>query len=145
LDLEDGRALPNFLKQALLQEELTVFGDGQQTRSFCYVDDLVEGLILMMNGPDDFIGPVNLGNPAECSILELAAKVIELTGSASKIQFHKQPQDDPRRRRPDIRLAKERLGWQPGTDLATGLGHTIGYFHALMPTPSEGRKTGAGS
>ncbi len=141
----DGRVVSNFIVQALSGGDITVYGDGKQSRSFCYVDDLVEGLIGMMNGPHDFIGPVNLGNPAECSILELAAKVIELTGSTSGIQFHKQPQDDPRRRRPDIRLARERLGWQPETDLSTGLGHTIGYFHALMPTPPEEHEIEAGS
>ena len=141
----DGRVVSNFIVQALSGGDITVYGDGKQSRSFCYVDDLVEGLIRMMNGPHDFIGPVNLGNPAECSILELAAKVIELTGSTSKIQFGKQPQDDPMRRRPDIRLARERLGWQPETDLSTGLEHTIAFFQDLMSRDrqrEEAEKTG---
>lgn len=128
----DGRVVSNFITQALSGENITVYGDGRQSRSFCYVDDLIEGLISMMNGPVDFVGPVNLGNPAECSILDLASKVIEITGSGSGIQFREQPQDDPMRRRPDIRLARERLGWQPKTDLTAGLEHTIAYFRTLM-------------
>lgn len=128
----DGRVVSNFITQALSGENITVYGDGRQSRSFCYVDDLIEGLISMMNGPVDFVGPVNLGNPAECSILDLASKVIEITGSGSGIQFREQPQDDPMRRRPDIRLARERLGWQPKTDLTAGLEHTIAYFRTFM-------------
>ncbi len=128
----DGRVVSNFIVQALCDENITVYGDGKQSRSFCYVDDLVKGLIRMMNGPEDFIGPVNLGNPAECSILELASRVIALTGSNSAVQFRKQPQDDPMRRRPDIKLAREKLGWQPETDLEKGLLRTIAYFRTLM-------------
>lgn len=128
----DGRVVSNFIMQALSGEDITIYGDGKQSRSFCYVDDLVEGLTCMMNGPLDFIGPVNLGNPSECSILDLANKVIEITGSNSKVQFRKQPQDDPMRRRPDIRLANERLDWQPGINLDTGLKRTIAYFRDLV-------------
>jgi len=106
----DGRVVSNFIMQALRGEDLTVFGDGKQTRSFCYVDDMIDGLIKLMDSPDDFIGPVNLGNPKEFSILELSKKVIDLTGSKSKIVFKPLPQDDPMRRQQDITLAKERLG-----------------------------------
>lgn len=124
----DGRVVSNFIVQALNNEDITVFGDGTQTRSFCYVDDLIEGMIRMMNGPDDFIGPVNLGNPNELTILELAEKVIKITNSKSKIINAPLPQDDPRQRQPDITLAGERLGWKPETDLKDGLEKTIQYF-----------------
>jgi len=127
----DGRVVSNFVVQALSNRDITVYGDGSQTRSFCYVDDLVEGLIRMMNGPDEFVGPVNLGNPGEFSILELAEMTIKMTGSRSKIIFEELPQDDPLQRQPDITLAKERLGWEPGVDLEVGLGKTIGYFKGL--------------
>jgi len=124
----DGRVVSNFIVQALNNEDITVFGDGTQTRSFCYVDDLIEGMIRMMNGPGDFIGPVNLGNPNELTILELAEKVIKITNSKSKIINAPLPQDDPRQRQPDITLAGERLGWKPETDLKDGLEKTIQYF-----------------
>jgi len=124
----DGRVVSNFIVQALKNEDITVFGDGTQTRSFCYVDDLIEGMIRMMNGPDDFIGPVNLGNPNELTILELAEEVIKITNSKSKIINPPLPQDDPRQRQPDITLAGERLGWKPETDLKDGLEKTIQYF-----------------
>ena len=124
----DGRVVSNFILQALRQQDITVFGDGSQTRSFCYVDDLVEGMIRMMNAPDDFTGPVNIGNPNEFSILELAEKVIDLTGSPSKINYQPLPQDDPLQRQPDIALARERLGWEPHTQLTEGLRRTIEYF-----------------
>lgn len=124
----DGRVISNFVVQALKNREITVFGDGNQTRSFCYVDDLIDGLMGMMNGPDDFIGPVNLGNPTEFSILELAQLTIELTDSRSKISFRPLPQDDPQQRQPDINLAKERLDWKPTLDLEEGLKKTIEYF-----------------
>jgi len=124
----DGRVVSNFIVQALKNEDITVFGDGTQTRSFCYVDDLIEGMIRMMNGPDDFIGPVNLGNPNEVTILELAEKVIKITHSQSKIINESLPQDDPRQRQPDITLAGERLGWKPETDLKSGLEKTVQYF-----------------
>jgi UDP-glucuronate decarboxylase len=124
----DGRVVSNFILQALRQQDITVFGDGLQTRSFCYVDDLVDGMIRMMNASDEFTGPVNIGNPNEFSILELAEKVIELTGSRSNIIYQPLPEDDPLQRKPDITLARERLGWEPQTHLAEGLKRTIEYF-----------------
>ena len=124
----DGRVVSNFIVQALSNKDITVFGDGLQTRSFCYVDDLIEGLVKMMNSPDDFIGPVNIGNPNEFSVLELAKKIIELTGSKSKIVFRSMPQDDPCQRQPDISLAKAKLDWQPTVKLDNGLKKTIEYF-----------------
>ena len=124
----DGRVVSNFILQALRNHDITVFGDGTQSRSFCFVDDLVDGMIRMMNAPDDFSGPVNIGNPNEFSIMELAGKVIELTGSKSKIIYQPLPEDDPLQRQPDIALAKERLGWEPKTQLEEGLKRTIEYF-----------------
>lgn len=126
----DGRVVSNFILQALNNQEITVFGDGSQTRSFCYVDDLIEGLIRMMENQHGFIGPVNLGNPQENSILEFAEKIVSITGSASRIVFKPLPQDDPKQRRPDISLAGEKLGWQPTMDLTTGLKRTADYFAA---------------
>jgi UDP-glucuronate decarboxylase len=131
---EDGRVVSTFIVQALRGEPLTIFGDGQQTRSFCYRDDLVEGLIRLMDSPDDVTGPVNLGNPGEFTMLELAERVIELTGSSSAIEFRTLPVDDPRQRRPDIERAHELLGWTPTVELEAGLEHTIAYFKALLPT-----------
>jgi UDP-glucuronate decarboxylase len=128
----DGRVISNFIIQALQAKPITIFGDGQQTRSFCYVDDMVTGLIRMMGGPDDFVGPLNLGNPQECSMLELAQQVITLTGSESRLEFLPAPPDDPRRRRPDISLARERFRWEPTTNLAEGLRRTIIYFKELL-------------
>jgi UDP-glucuronate decarboxylase len=128
----DGRVVSNFIIQALKDEPITMFGDGAQTRSFCYVDDMIEGMVRMMDGPDDFIGPVNLGNPAECTILELAQLIVRLTGSRSEIEFRPPPMDDPRKRRPDIGLAKQRLGWEPKTGLEEGLQKTIHYFEELL-------------
>ncbi|NOZ25587.1 MAG: SDR family oxidoreductase [Nitrospirae bacterium] len=128
----DGRVVSNFIMQALRGEDLTVYGDGSQTRSFCYVDDLIDGLVKLMNSPDDFTGPVNLGNPAEFSILELAEKVIELTGSKSKITFKELPADDPRQRQPDISLAREKLNWEPSVQMEEGLRKTIEYFKKLI-------------
>ncbi len=124
----DGRVISNFIVQAISNRDITVYGDGRQTRSFCYVDDLIEGLVRLMNTSDDFTGPVNIGNPGEYTILELAEKIIEMTGSSSKILFTSLPQDDPLQRKPDIELAKKELGWQPGVGLADGLRHTIDYF-----------------
>jgi UDP-glucuronate decarboxylase len=126
----DGRVISNFIMQALNGRDITVYGDGHQTRSFCYVEDMVDGMLRMMNSPDDFTGPVNIGNPGEYTILELARKIIELTGAASKISFKPLPQDDPMRRRPDITLAQKHLGWFPITDLAEGLHRTIAYFQS---------------
>ncbi len=127
----DGRVVSNFILQALRNEDITVYGDGSQTRSFCYVDDLVEGMIRMMES-DGFIGPVNLGNPVENTILEFAEKIITITKSRSKIVFKPLPQDDPKQRRPNISLATEKLNWQPLVDLADGLGRTAGYFAARL-------------
>jgi len=127
----DGRVVSNFILQALAGEDITIYGDGSQTRSFCYVEDLVDGIITMMNGPDDFVGPVNLGNPGEFTIRELAEQVISLVGSKSKLQAMALPADDPTQRRPDITLAKERLGWEPRIKLEDGLRQTIDYFREL--------------
>lgn len=124
----DGRVVSNFIIQALKNQDITIYGDGMQTRSFCYVDDLVESLILMMKTPDDFIGPVNVGNPIEFTILELAKLIIELTQSKSKIVFEPLPSDDPLQRKPDIELAKSTLGWEPKIQLREGLIKTIEYF-----------------
>jgi UDP-glucuronate decarboxylase len=124
----DGRVVSNFIFQAISGQDITIFGDGQQTRSFCYRDDLIDGLLLMMSGPDDFVGPVNLGNPEECTMLELAELVLELTNSRSKLVYRPLPSDDPVRRRPDISLAKRQLGWQPTVSLRDGLGRTVEWF-----------------
>lgn len=128
----DGRVVSNFIVQALKNQPITVFGDGSQTRSFCYVDDLIEGLVLLMNSGDDLTGPVNLGNPGQFTILELAQKVVEMTGSISRIIHEPLPEDDPRQRQPDITLARERLGWEPNVRLEEGLAHTIAYFDTLL-------------
>ncbi len=128
----DGRVVSTFIMQALRGEALTVFGDGQQTRSFCYVDDLVEALTRLMATDDAFLGPVNLGNPVEFTMLELAMRIIDLTGSRSKLQYLALPQDDPVRRCPDIALARGQLGWSPGTRLDDGLVRTICYFEELL-------------
>jgi UDP-glucuronate decarboxylase len=128
----DGRVVSNFIVPALLGRDITVFGDGLQTRSFCYVDDLVDGLMRLMNTPPDVTGPINLGNPKEFTILELASLVIELTGSRSRIVHRPRPQDDPRQRRPDISKANDALAWTPKTDLIDGLMKTIEYFETLL-------------
>jgi len=125
----DGRVVSNFIIQALKNQDITIYGEGNQTRSFCYVDDLIEGLVRMMKTPDDFIGPVNVGNPFEFSILELAQLVVELTKSKSKIVFQPLPSDDPMQRKPDIELAKSTLGWEPKIQLREGLIKTIEYFN----------------
>jgi UDP-glucuronate decarboxylase len=129
----DGRVISNFIVQALANSDITVYGRGEQTRSFCFVDDLIEGLVRMMNAPDDFTGPVNIGNPDEFSILELAQMVIRLTGSRSKIIFEPLPQDDPLQRQPDISLAKKHLNWEPTLNLEQGLKLTIEYFRTITP------------
>lgn len=128
----DGRVISNFIMQALRNEPITIFGDGLQTRSFCYVEDMVEGIMRMMNGPDDFVGPVNLGNPGEYSMLELAENIVRLTRSKSRLEFQPSPMDDPRRRQPDIGLAKEKLGWEPVVSLQEGLEKTISYFREIL-------------
>jgi len=128
MQLNDGRVVSNFIIQALQNKDITIYGNGQQTRSFQYVDDLIDGLIRLMNTPDNFVSPVNIGNPAEFTILELAEEIIRLTNSKSKIQFLPAVQDDPQQRCPDISLAKERLNWQPKIELKHGLKQTIAYF-----------------
>lgn len=139
----DGRVVSNFIRQALSGEDITIYGDGSQTRSFCYVDDLIDGLLAMMDAPDDVTGPVNLGNPGEFTIRELAEMVVELTGSQSKIVRAKPlPEDDPVQRQPDITLARDRLGWQPKVSLQEGLKRTIAWFQSVdlsafrAPTPN---------
>jgi UDP-glucuronate decarboxylase len=127
----DGRVVSNFVVQALRGEEITIFGDGQQTRSFCYVDDLIEGLLRLMDSAG-VTGPVNLGNPSEFTMLELAERVLHLTKSTSKLVFKPLPSDDPRQRKPDIGLAQQALGWQPTVSLEDGLKETISYFRALL-------------
>ena len=128
----DGRVVSNFIVQALKGEDITLYGDGDQTRSFCYVDDLVAGLIALMESPDDVTGPINLGNPGEFTIKELAQNVIDLTGSKSKMVHKPLPQDDPRQRQPDITRAKEQLDWEPSIKLRDGLTKTIAYFDGLL-------------
>ena len=128
----DGRVVSNFVVQALKGEDITIYGDGTQTRSFCYVDDLVRGIIAMMHSPSGFCGPVNLGNPVEFTIRELAEMVLELTGSSSKLIYKNLPADDPVRRRPDIALARENLSWEPSIQLRDGLIKTIDYFNKLL-------------
>ena len=128
----DGRVVSNFILQALRGKPLTIFGDGSQTRSFCYVDDMVDGPIRLMNSPDGFTGPVNLGNPEEITILGLAEKIIKMTKSRSEIIFKPLPADDPRQRNPDVTLAKEKLEWSPETSLEDGLARTIVYFDNLF-------------
>ena len=124
----DGRVVSNFIVQALRNEDITIYGDGSQTRSFCYVDDLIEGLINTMATEDDFTGPINLGNPFECTVVELANKIIKLTSSQSKIVFRPLPEDDPKQRRPDISVAQNKLNWNPRVTLEEGLNLTIYYF-----------------
>jgi UDP-glucuronate decarboxylase len=138
----DGRVVSNFILQALQGRDLTIFGKGEQTRSFCYRDDLLEGMIRMMNGPDNFIGPVNLGNPGEFTIAELANLVLKMTGSKSQLEFHPLPADDPTQRKPDITLARKHLDWEPKVALRDGLIPTIEWFRSLdlrkyrAPTPN---------
>ena len=128
---QDGRVVSNFIVQALANEPITIYGDGSQTRSFCYVDDLIDGMVRMMDSPADFIGPVNIGNPVEFSMLQLAQAVVAQTGSKSEIVFMPLPQDDPKQRQPIIDLARQALGWEPKTPLQAGLTKTIEYFAAL--------------
>ncbi len=138
----DGRVVSNFIVQAISGRDITIFGDGSHTRSFCYRDDLIDGLVRLMNGPDDLVGPVNLGNPEEHTMLELAKLVVELTGSSSKLIHRPLPSDDPSRRRPDIALAEKRLAWRPTVLLREGLGRTIEWFRSIdldsyrPPTPN---------
>ncbi|MFW5828560.1 MAG: UDP-glucuronic acid decarboxylase family protein, partial [Alkalispirochaeta sp.] len=130
----DGRVVSNFIMQALAGEDITIYGDGSQTRSFCYADDLIDGMIRMMNSRPEFVGPVNIGNPGEFTIKELAEQVIGLTGSSSKLIYRPLPADDPLQRKPDISLAQKELGWEPTVMLEEGLSRTIGYFRELIST-----------
>ena len=144
---DDGRVVSNFIVQALKGEPITIYGDGGQTRSFCYVDDLVEGLIRLMDAPDEVTGPMNLGNPDEFTIRQLAEVVIRLTSSSSTVEQHPLPADDPVQRCPDITLAERRLGWKPTVPLEQGLERTIEYFQKVLwglpirftPTPTRAR------
>jgi UDP-glucuronate decarboxylase len=132
MNINDGRVVSNFIVQALQNEPLTVYGDGSQSRSFCFVDDLIEGFLLLMNSDDKLTGPINLGNPREFKIMELAEKIISVTGSRSKILFKPLPSDDPQQRQPDISLARQKLGWEPRIVLEKGLEPTIDYFSSLL-------------
>lgn len=132
MDMNGGRVVSNFIVQALKSENITIFGNGKQTRSFCYVDDLIEGMIRVMNSREGFTGPVNIGNPSEFTMLELAEKVIELTESKSKFIFLPLPQDDPTQRQPDITLARKELSWVPKIQLEAGLTKTIEYFKGIV-------------
>jgi len=132
MNSNDGRVVSNFIVQALKGDDITIFGDGSHTRSFQYIDDLISGLIKLMSAPDTFTGPVNLGNPVEVSVGELAKKIIKMTGSRSKIVHLPLPEDDPKQRKPDISLAKNVLDWQPVVDLETGLAKTITYFRSVV-------------
>lgn len=129
---DDGRVVSNFIVQALTGQPITIFGDGSQTRSFCYVDDQIDGMMKMMRSPAEVTGPINIGNPGEFSMKELAEIIVSLTGSKSKIEYHPLPQDDPRQRRPDITKAREILGWEPVTQLEEGLTKTIAYFDEMF-------------
>jgi UDP-glucuronate decarboxylase len=128
----DGRVVSNFIVQALLGRDITIYGDGGQTRSFCYVDDLVDGFVRLMQSNDSITGPINLGNPTEFTIAQLASLVIDLSGSRSRIIHRALPQDDPKQRKPDISKAQDLLGWQPKISLKDGLGRTISYFQTLL-------------
>jgi UDP-glucuronate decarboxylase len=132
----DGRVVSNFIVQALLDRDITIYGDGTQTRSFCYVDDLIDGLVRLMGASDEVVGPVNIGNPIEFTILQLAKLVVELTESRARIVHRPLPQDDPRQRQPDISKANELLGWKPATPLEKGLVRTIEYFESLLRDPN---------
>ncbi len=140
---DDGRVVSNFIIQALRNEPITVYGDGSQTRSFCYVDDMIDLVLRIMDTDDDFIGPINMGNPNEITVGELAETVIRLTGSRSKIEYLPLPADDPRQRRPDITLARKVTGWEPTTSLEEGLTQTIEYFRKLIESPRAMRKLAA--
>jgi UDP-glucuronate decarboxylase len=140
----DGRVVSNFIIQALLGRDITIYGDGSQTRSFCYVDDLIDGLIRLMQSADEVVGPINIGNPVEFSMLQLAENVLDLTGSKSRIAHRPLPQDDPKQRQPDISKAQSLLGWKPATPLKEGLKKTIAYFEALLREPGTMELIGNG-
>jgi UDP-glucuronate decarboxylase len=137
MDSDDGRVVSNFIAQALRGDDITIYGDGTQTRSFCFVDDLIDGMVSLMATGAEVTGPINVGNPNEITMLELAQQVITLTGSASQISFKPLPSDDPRQRQPDISLAREALKWAPRVHLADGLARTIDYFRAELGTSLE--------
>ena len=130
--IDDGRVVSNFIVQALGNEDITIYGDGTQTRSFCYIDDMIEGIIKFVTLNNDFTGPLNLGNPDEYTIQDLAEIILELTNSKSKLVYKDLPSDDPKRRRPDITLAKKKLSWEPKTSLNDGIQQTISYFNNLI-------------
>jgi UDP-glucuronate decarboxylase len=140
---DDGRVVSNFIVQALRGEPITIYGDGKQTRSFCYVDDLIDGMVRLMDTPPGFTGPVNVGNPHEFTMLELADRVLELTGSARELVFRDPPHDDPKHRQPDISLAVSALGWQPTVELAEGLRRTVDYFRDTLPVLGGPALTGS--
>jgi UDP-glucuronate decarboxylase len=139
----DGRVVSNFIVQALLGRDITIYGDGTQTRAFCYVDDLIEGLVRLMSSKDEVTGPINLGNPQEFPIATLASTVVELTGSRSRLVYRPRPEDDPRQRRPDISKAQDVLGWAPRTPLPEGLKKTIAYFGELLNEPGMRQRLAA--
>jgi UDP-glucuronate decarboxylase len=128
----DGRVVSNFIVQALKGDDITIYGDGSQTRAFCYVDDLIAGFVKLMAAPDEVTGPINLGNPVETPIGELARRIVDMVGSKSRIEYHPLPADDPLQRCPDIGKARRLLGWEPSVPLETGLGRTIEYFDRLL-------------
>ncbi len=140
----DGRVVSNFIVQALRNEPITLYGDGTQTRSFCYVDDLIDGLVRLMDTQDDFAGPVNLGNPEECTVRALAERIIEITGSRSRIVYAPLPADDPTQRRPSIELAERALGWRPTVPMSEGLPRTVAYFERLLSGLERPARTAAG-
>nr|WP_314073851.1 UDP-glucuronic acid decarboxylase family protein [uncultured Roseococcus sp.] len=137
MQAEDGRVVSNFIVQALTNQDLTIYGQGEQTRAFCYVDDMIEGITRLMATPDEVTGPINLGNPSECTVIELAETILRLTGSRSRLVCHPLPQDDPRQRRPDITRARETLGWAPRVPLEDGLKATIEYFEQHLSRPDR--------
>ena len=132
--LNDGRVVSNFIVQALSNEDITIYGDGSQTRSFCYVDDLIDAIVSMMNTSEEIVGPINIGNPTEYSMLEMAEIILKLTRSTSKLVFKPLPSDDPKQRKPDITQANEKLGWEPKVSLQDGLKETISYFKKVLDT-----------
>ena len=132
MDINDGRVISNFIVQALKGQDITIYGDGSQSRSFCYIDDMIEGMVRLMNSRAGFTGPINVGNPSEFTVLELAELVLELTGSKSKLIYQELPEDDPRQRRPEIALARKELGWEPRVALREGLIKTIAYFDGIL-------------
>ncbi len=148
MDPQDGRVISNFIVQALRGKPITIYGDGRQTRSFCFVSDLIDGLLKLMDTPNEFVGPVNVGNPIEMTVEALARKIIALTGSSSRISFAPLPADDPRQRRPDISLARAELGWEPRVPLEQGLKTTVAYFRELLaihgPAPRPFQEVGRG-